>query len=381
MKKVIEGMLMIPLLLLVVEAKTHARQVVVQMEKSRSYALNDQPVVGILSQELSYLMTQNYGDQGYDSYIAASYVKFVEGAGARVVPIWINQPPEYYEEIMGNLNGVLLPGGATWFNQSNGYADAGHHIYDIARRFNDNGDYFPVWGTCLGFELLTYLAANGTDHRAHCNSSSQALALNFKDDFRKSRLFAQAPNDVVEILANEAVTANFHQFCITETNLTEYGLSDEWRVMSVNRDWNGMEFISTIEHKTYPFYGIQFHPEKNTYEWIANKNIPHTANAVRASQYFADFFIGESRRSDHRFPSEAQLERNVIYNYQPTFTGLQRSSFEQCYMFGGKVSGDGVYQTADEGDGNDASAVKLTLTCMLPILSLSIICAMHTSFA
>ena len=24
---------------------------------------------------------------------------------------------------------------------------------------NDRGDYFPIWGTCLGFELLTVLTA------------------------------------------------------------------------------------------------------------------------------------------------------------------------------------------------------------------------------
>lgn len=314
----------------------HAKHVIDSQERAVSpqfVAVNDQPVIGILSQELSYSMTQNYGDEGYDSYIAASYVKFVEGAGARVVPIWINQPAEYYANIMSNLNGVLLPGGATWFNQSNGYADAGRHIYDIAVQYNENGDYFPVWGTCLGFELLTYLAANGAEHRAHCSSNSQPLPLNFKDDFRSSRMFADAPNDVIDILSNEPVTANFHQFCVTEANLTAYGLEQDWRVMSVDRDWNGMEFISTIEHKTYPFYGIQFHPEKNIYEWVQNKNISHTANAVRAAQFFADFFIEESRKSDHQFASETTLEKHVIYNYQPTFTGLKRSSFEQCYMF------------------------------------------------
>lgn len=66
------------------------KQMVESQERAVPYygTVNDQPVVGILSQELSYLMTQNYGDAGYDSYIAASYVKFVEGAGARVVPIW-----------------------------------------------------------------------------------------------------------------------------------------------------------------------------------------------------------------------------------------------------------------------------------------------------
>lgn len=54
---------------------------------------------------------------------------------------------------------VLFPGGATYFNQSNGYADAGQHIYEIAKELNDEGNYFPIFGTCLGFELLVILAS------------------------------------------------------------------------------------------------------------------------------------------------------------------------------------------------------------------------------
>lgn len=81
---------------------------------------------------------------------------------------------------------------------------------------NQYGDYFPLWGTCLGFELLTYLSANETEHRAHCSSTNQALPLVFKSDFKTSRLFKNAPENVVKTLETEAVTANFHQYCVTE---------------------------------------------------------------------------------------------------------------------------------------------------------------------
>lgn len=50
-------------------------------------AINDSPLIGVLSQEISYYLDGKYPDQ-YNSYIAASYVKFLEGGGARVVPIW-----------------------------------------------------------------------------------------------------------------------------------------------------------------------------------------------------------------------------------------------------------------------------------------------------
>lgn len=103
--------------------------------------------------------------------------------------------------------------------------------------------------------------------------------------------------------------------------------------MSVNNDWNDFEFISTIEHRFYPFYGVQFHPEKNLYEWVRNKNISHTEHAITASQYFSQFFVNEARKNDNQFSNSKTEDQHVIYNFEASFTGAQGSAFEQCYMF------------------------------------------------
>ena len=50
-----------------------------------------------------------------------------------------------------------------------------------------------------------------------------------------------------------------------------------WKVLSINNDEEGLEFISTMEAIDYPFFGTQFHPEKNAFEWTAKyPNIPHS---------------------------------------------------------------------------------------------------------
>ena len=38
--------------------------------------------------------------------------------------------------------------------------------------------------------------------------------------------------------------------------------------------------IASFEAKRYPFYGLQFHPEKNIYEWN-QPSIPKTAQAIQ----------------------------------------------------------------------------------------------------
>ena len=53
---------------------------------------NMQPVIGILAQNLSE--TDQYPKA---NYIAASYVKFIEMFGGRVVPIFPNKDDDYYE--------------------------------------------------------------------------------------------------------------------------------------------------------------------------------------------------------------------------------------------------------------------------------------------
>lgn len=152
--------------------------------------------------------------------------------------------------------------------------------------------------------------------------------------------------------------------------------------MSLNRDLNGFEFISTIEHFRFPFYGIQvslkfkaleifiilfhiqFHPEKNLYEWVRNKNISHTSHAVIASQYFAEFFVNEARKSDHRFKDSKTEDNFVIYNFEVTFTGKAGSSFEQCYMFPSEVD----YKSDVKGTYKNFTTLLITLSVLIEIL-------------
>lgn len=47
----------------------------------------DTPIIGILAQEIAWHLDRHWPGK-FESYIAASYVKFVEGGGARPVPIW-----------------------------------------------------------------------------------------------------------------------------------------------------------------------------------------------------------------------------------------------------------------------------------------------------
>ena len=82
---------------------------------------------------------------------------------------------------------------------------------------------------------------------------------------------------------------------------------------------NGVEYISTIEHIKYPFFGTQWHPEKPPYEFSLD-SIPHSRDAVHVSQHLADIFVDYARHSDHKPESKEEELAMLIYNFDAYFT-------------------------------------------------------------
>ncbi|KAK7175665.1 hypothetical protein R3I93_000049 [Phoxinus phoxinus] len=284
---------------------------------------NDRPIIGVLAQEVFHATPHR------NAYIAASYVKFLESAGARVVPVMINRTEEEYTRLFKSINGVLFPGGRVSL-KSSGYSRAAAIFYRLALEANSNGDYFPVWGTCLGFEMLTLLTS-GQLLLSRTDTKGVALPLDFTDDARDGRLFRGFPEELLKSLATERLTENSHQWSLTTENFTKSErLRSFYRVLSTNSDGQS-EFVSTLEAYDFPIYATQWHPEKNAFEWN-RPCIPHSPTAVETGFYSALFFVSEARKSWHSFPSVEEEEKALIYRHTPEFTGTL-TPFQQIYFF------------------------------------------------
>ncbi|XP_063062666.1 gamma-glutamyl hydrolase-like [Engraulis encrasicolus] len=285
---------------------------------------NDMPIIGILAQEMKK------PDLHGNSYIAASYVKSLESAGARVVPVMVNQPEEDYRQLFHSINGMFLPGGAANLMDS-GYAKAANIFYRLALEANDQGDYFPIWGTCLGFEQLLVITA-GENLLCRTNTSGISLPLDFRPDAKQSKLFKDFPPELMTSLARENITVNFHKWSMSVENFTKNEeLRKFYKILTTNMDGD-TEFISTMEAYHYPVYGTQWHPEKNAFEW-SRSYYPHTPSAIKTTFYMADFFVNEAKKNVHSFATEEEEEKHLIYNHIPIFTGSSNSSFVQKYFF------------------------------------------------
>ncbi|XP_078095617.1 gamma-glutamyl hydrolase isoform X2 [Mustelus asterias] len=288
--------------------------------------INQRPIIGILAQETTDADLLPYGK----TYIAAPYVKYLESAGCRVVPIRLNLTNDEYERIFYSVNGILFPGGSSDLKTS-AFAKAANKFYELALKAFDAGDHFPMWGTCLGLQLLTVLTA-GKNLLTHTDSENISLPLNLTNAAASSKMFQNFPPDVYKALSNEPLTGNFHHYSISvNAFLEDERLSKFYSILSTNNDRKGVEFVSTMEGILHPFYGVQWHPEVNRFQWQQNEAFPHSPNAVEVSYLLSDFLANEARKNFHHFRNSEEEEAALIYNYSPRY--VPTSSYIQIYFF------------------------------------------------
>lgn len=145
-------------------------------------------------------------------------------------------------------------------------------------------------------------------------------------------------------------------------NLTYFGLDRPWHILSYSTDAKGLQYVSSMEHRRqaiqiiikinqfyfrcflfclffssrYPFYGVQFHPEKNIYEWLVIDETPHGKDATEITQYFENFFVNQCRMNQNRFSGVDEENHVLIFNFPVTFTAALHS-YEQIYFFEANV--------------------------------------------
>jgi len=289
---------------------------------------NTRPIIGILTQPAP----PEWKQPNRTTYLAASYVKYIETTGAQVVPIRMYQSIDYYSHLFNSLNGILFPGG----DSSDEYFYVAKLFYTWSlKEFDEMQKVFPIWGTCLGFETLLMLTRRSTNILDHCKGYNFATELTFMPDANDSRLLGSSlPLNIRNALANETTTANYHDFCMRPQNFTaDPVLSTFYKMLTISPDLEGKTFVSTIESRRYPIFGVQWHPEKNGFEWEVNTTIPHNKNAIQVMQYMANFFTDQVRQNMNHFDSLDDEVKYSIYQYTPEFMDLDKSHFQQLYFF------------------------------------------------
>eukprot|EP00794_Sanderia_malayensis_P000529 gene529-1182_t len=304
------------------------------IEQIKKHLKTDRPMVGILSMYIvGSKIKEQYPQTKNSSYIAASFVRFVEGAGARAVPIPENLSKKQVEKILKGVNAVIIPGGDVEALDV-GYDRITKQILDYSIQQKKKGIIWPVLGINRGAERLALLVAK-KEVTVAVSAMNLSMPLHLTAEANKSRLLKYAAKGIMRTLKQQPIAFNVHSKAISKmifTNVSE--ATDFFRIISTNKDRNGTVFISTFEAKHYPIYCFQWQPEKILYVWNPVLAIDHSPDSIRVAQYIANFFIVEARKNSHRFATREQEEAKVIYPYKPLYIGnITESPYEQIYTF------------------------------------------------
>ncbi|DBA88768.1 hypothetical protein WJX77_006584 [Trebouxia sp. C0004] len=303
-----------------------------RVEGKMNEDVNNRPLIGVLSQP---------GEPAPEgmSYIAASYIKFIEMAGGRAVPIEYDLPQSEVRKRFDAINGLLVPGGSGNLTKGHPFYDNTEYLLKLAIEANDNGDYFPVHGTCLGLEVLTIIAAQNSTLLSKFNSEDNASPLYFTEAAEKSHFFGSLSKKVRKSLQEKPFAMENHSNGVRWSSYGENPhLQDFFKVLSLSADRDERIYISTIEAHKYPVTATQWHPEKNVFEWATHLHVPHSYEAIQVTTAVANFLVSEARKNFHEPANLLQEQDMLIYNFCPEFTGKQHHEgeevdFDESYFF------------------------------------------------
>lgn len=249
----------------------------------------------------------------------ASFVRFLEGAGARIVPLVPNMSEDETMARLKKLNGVFLPGG------DGDYEDYAHFLYDKVLEMNDQGTYIPMWGTCMGYEQIANFTAKNGDPNEHYYLTHTSLPLKFVRDPRDTKVFGSL-SDQAYLFENHNYTYNGHNWGINPERFeTDPGLKEFFHVTAISYlpEPDGRPFVAAIEGKRYPLFGTLFHPEMASQLFIDNYGANHEWLSIKLNRHFSDQFVYFARHSTNDYGDFKQVQRDIIENAPSILTDNQ----------------------------------------------------------
>jgi len=261
-------------------------------------------------------------------------VSFIYLAGLDIYPIYPDLSPDEIRNILTKVNGVLLPGGMTNVVQPNPesndeslfvysrYAKAAKIILEEAKRINNRGNYFPVFGICLGFQSM--IAAETNDMNI-VEKKDVGLGYNatleYTIDSVDSRLLSSIPRYLIDYMGRVKTTNNFHEYMVDyEKFMDDPLLKRMYKVLSLSKSKDEtVSFISMIEGIDYPFYGFQFHPEFAIHAYYPKSIVsyPNKNIAAEIAREIMELIRTKVSKNTHKIEKD---EDKLLANTQVTIT-------------------------------------------------------------
>lgn len=184
-----------------------------------------------------------------------TYMTWLESGGLIPVRIPYDIPKDELLLCLQRVEGVVWTGGAI---EKTKY-DAVRHIYldtlrttfEVAKKYNDKGSQYPLWGICQGLEFLALFPKHDIlalpKHKANDN-----FPITFTGTSAMRTWFAP----LEEEMKRRPCAVQHHTYGV-------HAMS-HLKILSMQDD-----YVNILKYKDYPFYGLMFHVERPFDEFSA----------------------------------------------------------------------------------------------------------------
>jgi gamma-glutamyl hydrolase len=235
-----------------------------------------------------------------------AYVDWFMDRGVHV--LLIPYDTTQHEEYSSMIHGLLIPGGEIGHVLKNkAFIHSVTRFVEISLQPNI---YFPIWGTCLGFEMLLTVIGGAMTFKKY--KADGLYPIQLTPDGKKSRMFHSFSPQYLHFLEHKKSTLQHHHYGMSVADFMDnLHLTRFYHIIATSMDEKGKEYIAAIEGKYYPIYGVSWHPERQSH-----------------SGAFGTFFLSELQKNKRPL-SPSPLTNHSLHRCSQ-YTHLDK---HMCYFF------------------------------------------------
>ncbi|MAP67361.1 MAG: hypothetical protein CMF80_06655 [Candidatus Marinimicrobia bacterium] len=273
------------------------------------------------------------------SYLYKSYVQWAKQKKCRIIPIQYNLPKHLIKILLSQINGIIMVGGSInnlkthTLKTYRQYLGACKFIVDYAKKENNRKNYYPIFSICLGFEIMGLISQKKigkTDEFAEGNIDTiKNIGMNplhlTNTKGKLTNIFTEEERDYIS--KNPSVYY-YHKLSFDIKRNYTRKICDVNHITSTAYK-KGKEYITSMEHKKYPFYSTLFHPEKPKFlSYIKN-----TKASDLVSMKLIDFFIRECKKNKNKWIG-GKYDRDFLIENYTVYTLKKNNRRVPSYIFG-----------------------------------------------
>ena len=127
-------------------------------------------------------------------------------------------------------------------------------MYNEVIRYNEQGTYYPMWGTCLGFQALCLLAAKKEKSKVpflnEVWAKKKMMPVTFTEKALTSKLLKKASWNLIQAMSNQNVSIHNHKYGLIPEQFQKYkSLGDTLDILATGLGDNRVPFASIVEGK------------------------------------------------------------------------------------------------------------------------------------